>query len=498
MSDDPSLSLLLDELRQAGEKPDRELLERVRAHGRAAVRPLIELATDEELLDADSESPEVWAPIHAIRLLGELKAPEAIGPLLPLFDLVDDDYLAEALPEAFGAIGTPAVAPLRTLLFDRERDVYARARAALGLRLVAQRYPEARREVVDALVARLDPAEARTPDDELLNGFVIAELLDLKATEAAPAVRAAFAADRVDTSVVDPDSAIAELGLAPKPRARRPAKAEEGLRLQLRCTACGYAREHQVGVVYYDEGTQERRARGEPAPYSEWVVGQKITCPKCGAVDRYEPGPLAYMTLTGELMKLAAARKAGKPDAEPDAGPVRFIRFALADGRQMHPFEAFDLYRRQIAAEPDRVDLRERYGNALRFLGHREEAIEQYRTTLRLDPSNLEARLSLGRLARDAGDRAEARQMLESVIVEAPNSGLPSSERADYVEAAAADLAGLTGQPAAGGARPREALAVRGRGPTSTRPATSAIPKVSRNNPCPCGSGRKYKRCHGR
>lgn len=25
-----------------------------------------------------------------------------------------------------------------------------------------------------------------------------------------------------------------------------------------------------------------------------------------------------------------------------------------------------------------------------------------------------------------------------------------------------------------------------------------AIPKVGRNDPCPCGSGRKYKVCHGR
>ena len=24
------------------------------------------------------------------------------------------------------------------------------------------------------------------------------------------------------------------------------------------------------------------------------------------------------------------------------------------------------------------------------------------------------------------------------------------------------------------------------------------IPKVGRNDPCPCGSGRKYKKCHGR
>jgi preprotein translocase subunit SecA len=24
------------------------------------------------------------------------------------------------------------------------------------------------------------------------------------------------------------------------------------------------------------------------------------------------------------------------------------------------------------------------------------------------------------------------------------------------------------------------------------------VPKVGRNEPCPCGSGKKYKHCHGR
>jgi preprotein translocase subunit SecA len=24
-----------------------------------------------------------------------------------------------------------------------------------------------------------------------------------------------------------------------------------------------------------------------------------------------------------------------------------------------------------------------------------------------------------------------------------------------------------------------------------------AVPKVGRNEPCPCGSGKKYKKCHG-
>lgn len=32
----------------------------------------------------------------------------------------------------------------------------------------------------------------------------------------------------------------------------------------------------------------------------------------------------------------------------------------------------------------------------------------------------------------------------------------------------------------------------------SGNPAISAVPKVGRNQPCPCGSGEKYKRCHGK
>jgi preprotein translocase subunit SecA len=33
-----------------------------------------------------------------------------------------------------------------------------------------------------------------------------------------------------------------------------------------------------------------------------------------------------------------------------------------------------------------------------------------------------------------------------------------------------------------------------------TDPATlaQAVPRVGRNDPCPCGSGKKYKNCHGR
>jgi preprotein translocase subunit SecA len=30
------------------------------------------------------------------------------------------------------------------------------------------------------------------------------------------------------------------------------------------------------------------------------------------------------------------------------------------------------------------------------------------------------------------------------------------------------------------------------------QPLVNAMPKVGRNDPCPCGSGKKYKQCHGK
>jgi len=32
----------------------------------------------------------------------------------------------------------------------------------------------------------------------------------------------------------------------------------------------------------------------------------------------------------------------------------------------------------------------------------------------------------------------------------------------------------------------------------ATAMPSGSVPKVGRNEPCPCGSGKKYKQCHGK
>jgi preprotein translocase subunit SecA len=65
------------------------------------------------------------------------------------------------------------------------------------------------------------------------------------------------------------------------------------------------------------------------------------------------------------------------------------------------------------------------------------------------------------------------------------------AQAAEAIEARASQVGNVTyTHPNEDGSVSQEA------GPSTA--AADAIPKVGRNEPCPCGSGRKYKNCHGK
>ncbi|HET9983150.1 MAG TPA: hypothetical protein VFQ38_06175 [Longimicrobiales bacterium] len=184
------------------------------------VPALIRMASDRMLLEADLESLESWAPIHAWRSLAQLEAVEAVEPLLALLDAPDNEWLLGEFPALAGMIGRVAIGPLTRFMHDPARYLWARSSAAEGLGDIATRYPVARDEVVGALVAQL---ERYPEEDETLNALVIGSLLDLDAVEAAPLIERAFAEDAVDLSVNgDWEDVQVELGLLPERLTPRP------------------------------------------------------------------------------------------------------------------------------------------------------------------------------------------------------------------------------------------------------------------------------------
>lgn len=194
------LRKLLSQLRAVGKDPPRELFDDILAYGQEAVAPLIEIVTQYPSAGLEEDERKYWATYHAIELLGELHAAEAIETILTLRN-EDDDWIDDLLPKSMAQIGRPAVEPLRRALFDPTTDAYGGARVANALVQIAESAPELRDECVGILIERLDADNPRDDQYEL-RGFIISDLAHMRAVEALPSIQRAFDEDLVDLFVI--------------------------------------------------------------------------------------------------------------------------------------------------------------------------------------------------------------------------------------------------------------------------------------------------------
>jgi len=176
------------------------------------VPDLIRIATDMDLHKSRSDSVEVWAPLHAWRVLGQLRAQEAAEPLVRLFEqLTDDDWLPSELPKVFSMIG-PATIPILTNFLDNE-EVEENCRISVPhcLEQVAKAHPMHRDACIGILVHQLDKYRI---NGLRLNAFLVSGLMNLDAVEAIDVIRKAFLAEKVDLVVAgDLEDVEIEMGL---------------------------------------------------------------------------------------------------------------------------------------------------------------------------------------------------------------------------------------------------------------------------------------------
>jgi hypothetical protein len=191
------------------------------------VQSLIELMEDPSLewdaMADDADETPYWAPVHAWRALGQLRAEAAIEPLLDVLHRDEDnDWALSEIPEALGMIGPPALRPARDALARAARQPEPWEGGALGTALekIAQAHPETRDEAVSVLTHQLKAYGAQNPE---LNAFLVSSLIELRAVEAAPFMEAAFVAGAVDESVSgDWEDVQVDLGLLAKRTTPRP------------------------------------------------------------------------------------------------------------------------------------------------------------------------------------------------------------------------------------------------------------------------------------
>jgi len=167
--------------------------------GHEHIPELIRMVTDPKLIWADQNNLEVWAPVHAWRALAQLRAEEAIKPIIGLFnDLSDDDWASEELPKAVAMLGEKAIKPLREFLLDSSNKELARATAANCLEEIGSKNPSLKNDCISILVDYLDQS---TIDAPTLNGLVIAYLMELKAVDSIDVIRKAFNNGNVDLTI---------------------------------------------------------------------------------------------------------------------------------------------------------------------------------------------------------------------------------------------------------------------------------------------------------
>jgi len=186
---------------------------------------LIQMLKDPAFKTANSNDPIIWADLHAWRVLGQLRAVDAIQDLIHCLDYKKenevDDWSMEEIPSILAKMGVNSIEPLSCYIQDPSKDCWSITAAGRALELIGTDYPEMRKACVDAISKRL---ERYSENEDVLNALLIGNLVDLKAVESLDLIRSTFLANTVDITVMgDLEDVEIELGVrkvrvTPKPR----------------------------------------------------------------------------------------------------------------------------------------------------------------------------------------------------------------------------------------------------------------------------------------
>jgi tetratricopeptide (TPR) repeat protein len=202
---------------------------------------------------------------------------------------------------------------------------------------------------------------------------------------------------------------------------------KRGFTTEFHCTACGHTFRRELRRIYVDGPTFEQRViHKQETRHSEYVIPQRVACPKCGAVDQYE---LTQYTL-GTLSLTMTASLLG--DGLVEGHPVRIIAFALADGQPMHPLDALEYYRQQLATAPQDQQIRMRYANTLRTLGYFDEAGAEYAQLVGQNPALLEAWYNLAAIDVALKRKRKAKKTLQCLVAQAEQASALSQAESNW------------------------------------------------------------------
>jgi hypothetical protein len=162
---------------------------------------LIRMSTDEILYHLPEDRTEGYANIHAWRALGQLKAIEALTPMLTFLTKPESEFnewANEDFPVIFAMFGPEALLTLQSFLTESSHSESSRITILSAIQNICQKYQKSRTDGINIIMKQLKKLESSS---EGLNGFLVGALIQEKVLEAVPLIEKAYAADCVDELV---------------------------------------------------------------------------------------------------------------------------------------------------------------------------------------------------------------------------------------------------------------------------------------------------------
>lgn len=308
---------------------------------------------------------------------------------------------------------------------------------------------------------------------------------------------------------------------------------EFGRKVCLICGNCGKQGKYAVGRVLIDPDWFHK-PKSDDLPFDEAVSYSAIFfCKHCGADG---PWKVPLMTRLALLASIAI----------PGDRHVHLGLLQMFDGTFMRTDAASEAYLKQkLQEQPENAFIWGRLGNFYGHAGLMDRSRAAYEKAVELDPHEAESQYNLGNLRRNEGDLEGAAKCFEAAIRHIPNAprakNTPPNFKPQFVRACLENLFQLhhetggevpfppkfdlpqkaegKGQDAFGlldfdfpseeGYEILTSIYLTGKVPERVRKRAAKDASRSeieggtvrsgkppgRNDPCPCGSGKKYKRC---
>jgi HEAT repeat protein len=410
--------------------------------------------------DVDPDDAQML-PITAWRTLADLKADAAVEPLIELLRESSDefdDWLLEDLPHVFGKIGESAVEPLIRLVRDAVVKEFARSAGVRSLRLVADHDASTRDRVVAFLTEMMTNA---AKEDIEFNSTVLVELVELQAVEAAESIERAFAGNCLDVGmmgdweVVRKALGVQGLGLA---MPENPENSITDLRSRL-----GIGIFSDLPIFLHGEVDLEaKNAYCQRAwdVFSNSIEAERIVA-RYGGISWFNSlldFGLEYCGATVDELTLDSVQE--------------FVLEHLP---------------RKFSTEPDTAEeIVEELTAFWEYLGRVYELREANSIV-----QWLKADGRIAKLKRDLADPSNY-GMAKSIFMQGKLAGYDMTSELEVAEFMAAYNQSLAAEREAGSAQQSAIAHI-----VPRRPLTRENDKVGRNDPCPCGSGKKFKKCCG-